>query len=110
MAHRLVLYAVRDRVATITLNRPERLNAWTDALEGELRLAMKAAVDDGEVRVVVLTGAGRGFCAGGDITGFGDVVPEEVVQRGAQPFDMNRRADYRPAARGFPPCPSRSSR
>ncbi len=105
MAHRLVLYAVRDRIATITLNRPERLNAWTDALEGELRLAMKTAVDDGEVRVIVLTGAGRGFCAGGDITGFGDVVPEEVVHRGAQPFDMNRRADYQTRCSWFPAVP-----
>jgi enoyl-CoA hydratase/carnithine racemase len=81
MAHRDILYAVRDRIATITLNRPERLNAWTDSLEGELRLAMKAAADDGEVRVIVLTGAGRGFCAGGDITGFGDVVPAFLEKR-----------------------------
>jgi enoyl-CoA hydratase/carnithine racemase len=64
-----VLYAVKDRVATITLNRPDRLNAWTPTMAEELRAAfMRAQADDG-VRAVVLTGAGRGFCAGADMSG-----------------------------------------
>jgi 2-(1,2-epoxy-1,2-dihydrophenyl)acetyl-CoA isomerase len=63
----LTLYAVADGVATITLNRPERLNAMTDALlEGLLGALERAAADDG-VRAVVLSGAGRAFCAGGDL-------------------------------------------
>lgn len=66
MAGDAVLYEVRDRIATITLNRPERLNAWTTRMGAEYRhLLARAAGDDG-VRVIVVTGAGRGFCAGAD--------------------------------------------
>lgn len=63
----LVLQSRRDAVSTITLNRPERLNALNGALCQELLDALNGAANDGAVRVVVLTGAGRGFCAGGDI-------------------------------------------
>jgi enoyl-CoA hydratase/carnithine racemase len=63
-----VLYKVEDRVATITLNRPEKLNAWTVVMAGELREALaKADADDG-ARAIVITGAGRGFCAGADMS------------------------------------------
>lgn len=61
-----ITYEVVDRVATITLNRPERLNAWTGRMHTEYRWAVAAAQDDQDVRVVVVTGAGRGFCAGAD--------------------------------------------
>jgi enoyl-CoA hydratase/carnithine racemase len=62
-----ILYKVDDRVATITLNRPDKLNAWTSVMSGELREAFgKADADDG-VRAIVVTGAGRGFCAGADM-------------------------------------------
>jgi enoyl-CoA hydratase/carnithine racemase len=61
-----VLVDVADRVATITLNRPERLNAWMGRMESEYRAAMAAADADPAVRVIVVTGAGRGFCAGAD--------------------------------------------
>lgn len=61
-----ITYEVEGRVATITLNRPERLNAWTGRMHTEYRWAMADAQDDNEVRVVVVTGAGRGFCAGAD--------------------------------------------
>lgn len=57
---------VADRVATITLDRPDRLNAWTGRMHTEYRQAVAAAEDDREVRVLVVTGAGRGFCAGAD--------------------------------------------
>jgi len=66
---REVLCAVADRVATITLNRPERLNAWTPVMASELREAMLQADADATVRAIVLTGAGRGFCAGADMAG-----------------------------------------
>jgi enoyl-CoA hydratase/carnithine racemase len=66
MSEPVVLQSVEDGVATITLNRPDRLNAWTGRMDSEYRRAMAAVeVDDG-VRVVVVTGAGRGFCAGAD--------------------------------------------
>ena len=62
-----ILYAVRDKVATITLNRPDRLNAWTAVMSNELREAFEKADADTNVRAIVLTGAGRGFCAGADM-------------------------------------------
>ncbi|HWD26095.1 MAG TPA: enoyl-CoA hydratase [Rhizomicrobium sp.] len=62
-----ILYAVENRIATITLNRPDRLNAYTDTMAASIRLAMADAAKDPAVRVIVLTGAGRGFCAGADM-------------------------------------------
>ncbi|MGE0850226.1 MAG: enoyl-CoA hydratase-related protein [Hyphomicrobiaceae bacterium] len=63
-----ILYKVEDRVATITLNRPEKLNAWTVVMAGELREALTAAEADDGVRAIVVTGAGRGFCSGADMS------------------------------------------
>ena len=63
-----ILYRVEDGVATITLNRPEKLNAWTVVMAGELREALAKADADDQVRAIVLTGAGRGFCAGADMS------------------------------------------
>lgn len=62
-----LLYGVTERVATITLNRPDRMNAWTPTMEAEFRQAVGAAVADDGVRAIVVTGAGRGFCAGADM-------------------------------------------
>ncbi len=62
-----VLYAVADRIATITLNRPDRLNAYTAQMAESLKHAMAEANEDHAVRVIVITGAGRGFCAGADM-------------------------------------------
>ena len=67
MAYEDILYDVADRVATVTLNRPDKLNAWTGKMEAEVQEAMLGADRDAGVRVIVLTGAGRGFCAGADI-------------------------------------------
>jgi enoyl-CoA hydratase/carnithine racemase len=63
---------VADRVLTITLNRPERLNAWTATMCRELMEAFDRADADDEVRAIVVTGAGRGFCAGADLAGGGE--------------------------------------
>jgi enoyl-CoA hydratase/carnithine racemase len=63
-----ILYTVEDGVATITLNRPEKLNAWTGVLGGVLREALATADADDGVRAIVITGAGRGFCAGADMS------------------------------------------
>ena len=62
-----ILYAVERRVAVITLNRPDKLNAWTPAMHSSVRRAARAAEADEGVRVIVVTGAGRGFCAGADM-------------------------------------------
>jgi enoyl-CoA hydratase/carnithine racemase len=59
-------YEVAARVATITLDRPERLNAWTARMNAEYRLLLQRAAEDAGVRVIVVTGAGRGFCAGAE--------------------------------------------
>src|SRR5580658_2527124 len=61
-------YHLSDRIATITLNRPDKLNAWTATMEHEVRAAMAAAENNENVRVIILTGAGRGFCAGADMS------------------------------------------
>jgi enoyl-CoA hydratase/carnithine racemase len=67
MAYEQILYEVSDRIATITLNRPERLNAWTLRMGAEVRHACFAADRDPAVRVIVVTGAGKGYCAGADM-------------------------------------------
>jgi enoyl-CoA hydratase/carnithine racemase len=67
MPNQETLYQVADRIATITLNRPDKLNAWTAIMEHEVRSAVERAEHDENVRVVVLTGAGRAFCAGADM-------------------------------------------
>ncbi len=67
MTYNCLLYAVQDRIATITLNRPERLNALGDTLREELYDAVTKSATDPGVGVIVITGAGRGFCSGGDV-------------------------------------------
>ncbi|HSB85719.1 MAG TPA: enoyl-CoA hydratase-related protein, partial [Ilumatobacteraceae bacterium] len=62
-----ILYEVDDPVAVITLNRPTKLNAWTNAMDGQIRDAMRRAVADPAVVGIVVTGAGRAFCAGADM-------------------------------------------
>ena len=67
MTYQTLLYDVSDRIATITLNRPEAMNATTDAMYGELQALLGAVAADPGVACVILTGAGRGFCAGADL-------------------------------------------
>ena len=68
MTNQETLYSVDDRVATLTLNRPDKLNAWTATMDREVRAALEEAERDDQVRAIVLTGAGRGFCAGADMS------------------------------------------
>ena len=63
-----ILYAKENRVATITFNRPQKLNAYSEVMVHEILAALADARDDEEVRAVILTGTGRGFCSGGDIS------------------------------------------
>lgn len=65
--HAIVLYAIHDGVALLTLNRPERLNAWTDAMLGYYFDLLDKAARNPDVRAIVVTGAGRGFCSGVDM-------------------------------------------
>ena len=66
----LVLSDRKDGIATLTLNRPERLNAINDALVQALRRALSAALGDSKIRVILLNGAGRAFCSGDDLEDF----------------------------------------
>jgi enoyl-CoA hydratase/carnithine racemase len=93
MAYAEILYRVEDKVAIVTLNRPDRLNAWTPVMHTEVKAAMRAAGDDAQVCVIVLTGAGRGFCAGADMSALQGIqsgerrewAPEEPFDRQAHP-------------------------
>ena len=67
MEYTAVTYEVSDRIATITLNRPERMNSFSTELLAEWADAIKQATEDDEVRVLLVTGAGRAFCAGADL-------------------------------------------
>ena len=88
-----VLVGHADCVCTLTLNRPAALNSFTLAMHGLLLPALQAAADDPTVRAVVITGAGRGFCAGQDLNdpamaGAGDAPPDvaDVVARYYRPL------------------------
>ncbi len=72
MDYEAILLDVKDQVATITLNRPERMNAWNAQMGAELGDALFACNENDSVRAVVITGAGRAFCAGADLGGGGD--------------------------------------
>ncbi len=67
MKFKQVIYTVTENVATITLNRPERLNALSPQLRLDLKNALEVADTSNEVRAIIITGAGRGFCSGGDV-------------------------------------------
>ncbi len=81
MSYQEILYHVADRVATITLNRPDKLNAWTGVMEQEVRRAVYDAEADENVRVIVLTGAGRGFCAGADMSLLSSIAAHGAGER-----------------------------
>jgi enoyl-CoA hydratase/carnithine racemase len=72
MTYECLLYEVKDGIATLTLNRPERLNALGGTLRQDLHDAVTRAAADPEVRVMVVTGAGKGFCSGGDVKAMGE--------------------------------------
>jgi enoyl-CoA hydratase/carnithine racemase len=95
MTNEQILYTVADRLATITLNRPDKLNAWTATMECEVRSAVERAEADDAVRVIVLTGAGRGFCAGADMSLLGAVakqgVTDQVRERTLDKADGHRK-------------------
>jgi 2-(1,2-epoxy-1,2-dihydrophenyl)acetyl-CoA isomerase len=77
-------------ITTITLNRPEKLNAFAGTMREDLLAALRAAADDGGCRVVVLTGAGRAFCAGGDVESMSGLQREGNVEAFARLLDGGR--------------------
>lgn len=106
MSYEQILYTVDGPVATITFNRAERMNALTKVLEAELRTAIEEAGRDKAVRAIVLTGAGRAFCAGMDMEELEVLPPEDIqAEQWMRPFDMNRRADYQTRYTYFPAAP-----
>lgn len=102
MSYEQILFEVKEGVATITLNRPEVLNAWTDVIAEEVWDATHKADADNDVRVMLLTGAGRAFCAGGDVTGFKSENPRQLIDKLPRPYDFSRRPDYQGRASYFP--------
>ena len=101
-----ILYEVSDKIATITLNRPDRMNAWTPIMERDVRHAMEAAAADDNVRVIVLTGAGRAFCAGADMEALKGIDPDDIRRAESMPpFDMNRRPDWQTRYAYYPSIP-----
>src|ERR1700730_10812970 len=88
MTYEQIKYETRDGILTITLNRPDKLNAFTGRMLSELLDAMDRADRDDDVRAVVFTGAGRGFCAGADLSG------------GANTFNAENRGPVEPGLEG----------
>jgi 2-(1,2-epoxy-1,2-dihydrophenyl)acetyl-CoA isomerase len=91
MTYETILYACADGVARVTLNRPDRLNSFTARMHEELRDALAKVKADASARVLLLTGAGRGFCAGQDLS-------DRAVAPGDAPVDLGASIEhnYRP--------------
>ena len=88
MEYRDLLYTRDGHIATITLNRPDRLNAISLAMLVSLSAALRQADADPEVRVIILTGAGRGFCSGLDLKDMGGISPGEGAGAAGARFDL----------------------
>src|ERR1700760_1712655 len=88
-AYTQILYSVEDQIATVTMNRPDKLNAFTNEMAHEIIDAVDRIDADDDVRAAVFTGAGRAFCAGADLANDG-----EILNFGANAvFDMAKHAD-----------------
>ena len=106
MTYQHILYEVSEKIATITLHRPDRMNAWTPIMERDVRHAMEAAAADDDVRVIVLTGAGRAFCAGADMDALKGLDPDDIRRAETiPPFDMNRWPDWQTRYAYYPSIP-----
>src|SRR3989337_1174775 len=81
-----ITYEKRGRAGLITLNRPEKLNAWNPRMESEFIDCVTRASEDREVGALVVTGAGRAFCAGGDISGWAEEIASRGERRSRSPL------------------------
>src|SRR5690625_6480067 len=99
MPYEHIVYDVKEQILTLTLNRPERLNAWTLQMKDELIHAVERANQDDDIRVIVVTGAGKHFCAGmelvrpeGNIFGYdipqGDTLNIEEIRDSGGEFAL----------------------
>lgn len=88
MSYELILFEQRGRVGIISLNRPERLNAWNDAMQAEMKDALAKCNADDSIGAIVFTGAGRAYCAGADVGGWA-----ETLAKGEQPRGSATRGD-----------------
>ena len=88
MGYKQILLDVSEGVATITLNRPERLNAWTPVMGSEIVHALEKVDEDDKAKVSIVTGAGRGFCAGMDLSSGGSTFdPSAELEKGGEEAD-----------------------
>lgn len=92
MTFETLLYETAGRIARITLNRPERLNAIGEKMPGEIRAAVEQANADDAIHVIILAGAGRGFCSGYDLKDFAETEGENP---GVQSMPWDPMVDYR---------------
>jgi 2-(1,2-epoxy-1,2-dihydrophenyl)acetyl-CoA isomerase len=95
-----ILFSIDGGIARLTLNRPDRLNSFNDAMHAELRDALAQVRSDASVRVLLLTGAGRGFCAGQDLS-------DRAVAPGGSPVDLGDSVErnYKPLVLGLRALP-----
>jgi 2-(1,2-epoxy-1,2-dihydrophenyl)acetyl-CoA isomerase len=100
MTYENILFGIDGGIARITLHRPDRLNSFNDAMHAELRDALAKVRADASARVLLLTGAGRGFCAGQDLS-------DRAVAPGAAPVDLGDSIDrnYKPLVLGLRALP-----
>jgi len=92
MTFEALLYDITDNVAIITFNRPEKMNTWNATVAAELSEALQQANGDDAVRAVVLTGAGRAFCAGADLERGGDTFANRQQRQTKEAGDEGRNA------------------
>jgi 1,4-dihydroxy-2-naphthoyl-CoA synthase len=93
MAYETIKYEVAEQILTITLNRPDKLNAFNAAMQKELIDAFDAADKDDNVRAIIVTGAGRGFCAGADLSSGADTFDRDA-RRGPVKRLADGKVDY----------------
>ncbi len=105
-----ILYRVEDGVAVVMLNRPDKLNAWRSEMDRDVRDAMREAASDPEVKVIILTGAGKGFCAGADMSLLqtiqsGDAATSRSFVNSQPPWDPASNESFQKQYSWFPAVP-----
>ena len=100
---------VNNSVHTIFLNRPDRLNAWTEEMATEIKQSMDNASKNDDVKVIILTGTGRGFCAGADMDSLNTIDADERADKNSESpysaFDNSWPLDFQRAQTWFPSVP-----